>query len=56
MADMRCRFSTGHNLYSIVFMIILSFTSVLHAESYQQRHIIRVGILSFDDINKGISR
>ncbi|EBS1327496.1 sensor histidine kinase [Salmonella enterica subsp. enterica serovar Muenchen] len=37
-------------------MIILSFSSVLHAESYQQRHIIRVGILSFDDINKGISR
>lgn len=37
-------------------MIIILFSSGLNAESYQQRHIVRIGILSFDDIKKGISR
>ena len=40
----------------IGLLLILLTAPILKAETYQQRYIIRVGVLSFDDANKGVYR
>lgn len=40
----------------ILLFIILFMTPTLKAETFPQRHSIRVGVLSFDETNKGVYR